>query len=62
MIAFFVGVVVGVLWAYAPAAGYFVIVWWLKRRARRSEVDRLLARAAIHEVERADGMQPEGLG
>lgn len=44
---FVAGVVVGLLWAYAPVVGFLVVTAWLERRARRKAVEDLLSRAPV---------------
>jgi len=46
-VSFFAGVFVGVLWAYAPVVGYFVVTAWLERKARRQAIKEILSRAAV---------------
>lgn len=46
VVSFVLGVLVGILWAYAPV-GFLVVTWWLNRRARRKALHDILSRAAV---------------
>ena len=44
---FAAGVIVGIVWAYAPWVLVVVLVTWRERRARRNAIEDLLSRAAV---------------
>ena len=44
---FALGILVGILWAYAPIVLVFALISWRDRKERRAAIDDILSRAAV---------------